>query len=149
MAMSPDPRRRDTRNTPPGEQPRDPAPLGNMQEPLGTTGRPVSRTSDDNDVNLANTRTGRTNGITGTTDGADRRAGRGFTTTFAVIAAVLLAAFLVALYLGAEGTNLVTAPTEPVAPVADAPPATPGDATGSTTPVEPTEPAPGTTAPAN
>jgi YD repeat-containing protein len=124
-----------------------------MQEPLDPMDRPISRTSDDNDVNLSYTEAGRTTAT-------DRRSGRGFTTTFAIVAAVLLAAFLVALYLGAEGTNTATVPSDTVPPVADTAPATPDDATGSTTTVQPTEPdtaepadtppAPGgTTAPVN
>jgi hypothetical protein len=134
MAITPGSRRRDPRTTVPGEQPQDHVPLGTMHEPLDPMGRPISRTSDDNDVNLTTAETGRTT--------ADRSAGRGFTTTFAIIAVVLLAAFLVALYLGAEGTNTVTAPSDTVPPVADTAPATPGDATGSVTPVQPVGPEP-------
>jgi hypothetical protein len=148
--MSPGSRGRDNR-TASGDPPRDEAPLGAMQEPLGSTERPVSRTSDENDVNLG-TRT--TTSRTGTVD-----RGRGFTTTFAIVAVVLLAAFLVALYLGSNGTNEATAPTGTQAPVAETSPATPDETTGSTTPATPQD-APatggsgtgtggGTTAPAN
>lgn len=145
MAITPGSRRNDPRTTVPGDRPPDRAPLGAAQEPLDPMDRPISRTSDDNDVNLASTETRRT---TGTTE-MDRRAGRGFTTTFAIIAVVLLAAFLVAMYFGAEGTNIVTTPSDTVPPVADTAPATPpattDDATGSTTIVEPA-PAPEGTA---
>jgi hypothetical protein len=116
-----------------------------MQEPLDPMDRPISRTSDDNDVNLAHTESART------ANAMDRRSGRGFTTTFAIVAAVLLAAFLVALYLGAERTNTATAPSDNVPPVADTAPATPDDATGSTTTVQPAQPdadQPAETAPA-
>ena len=145
MAITPGSQRRDTQTTLPGDQPGYQSPLGAMQEPLDPMDRPISRTSDDNDVNLTHTETGRTTAM-------DQRTGRGFTTMFAIVAAVLLAAFLVALYLGAEGTNTATAPSGTVPPVADTAPATPDDATGTTTTVQPVDPAPapgGTTAPAN
>jgi hypothetical protein len=153
MTMSPGSRRRDTR-TVPGDQPQDPASLDPMQEPLGSMEWPISRTSDGNDVNLA---TGRT---TDTRNTVMRDRGRGFTTTFAIVAAVLVAAFLVALYLGSDRMNQATAPVDSQAPVADSAPGTTNDTTGSTTaPAEPQETAPapatgtntggGTTAPAN
>jgi hypothetical protein len=112
-----------------------------MQEPVDPMERPIPRTSDTSDVNLTRTETGRT----AATTPVDRRAGRGFTTTFAIVAVVLLAAFLVAIYFGAERTSFVTTPSDTVPPVADTAPATPGDATGSTTTVEPA-PAPEGTA---
>jgi hypothetical protein len=151
MAITPGSRRRDTQST--GDQPRDTVPLGTMHEPMDPMGRPISRTGDDNDVNLTSTESGRPAAM-------DRRSGRGFTATFAIVAAVLLAAFLVALYLGAGGTNTATAPRDSVPPVADTAPANPDDATGSTTTVQPIEPEPaqpletapapgGTMAPAN
>ncbi len=163
MAISPGSKRRDNRPTASGDQPQDPAPLGAMQEPLGSIDRPIPRTSDDNDVNPGSG-DGTQRAYTGAPVARDR--GRGFTTTFAIIAAVLLAAFLVALYMGADRTNEATAPTTTPPPVADSAPGTPDDATGSTTPVQPqdTAPAPetgnsgtgtgtgsgtGTTAPAN
>jgi hypothetical protein len=153
MAMSPGSRQRDTR-TASGGQPEDPA-LNPMQEPLGSTDRPVPRTSDDNDVNLAREGTG----YISTTRSAARDPGRGFTTTFAIVAAVLVAAFLVALYFGSERSDLATAP-DAQPPVADTAPGTADDTTGSTTtPAAPQESAPatgggtgtggGTTAPAN
>jgi hypothetical protein len=124
MAMSPGSRRR-------GEEPEDQspdAPLNPMQEPLGSMDRPVPRTSDDNDVNLASDGVGRRAGNLDRTDTAAAR-GRGFTTTFAIVAAVLVAAFLVALYLGSNRFN------DTQAPVADTTPGTApsGDTTGSTT----------------
>jgi hypothetical protein len=152
MAMSPGSRRRDNRTS--GDQPQDPAPLGAMQEPLGSMDRPIPRTSDDNDVNLGSNGTGRSTGNLGSTSTPSDR-GRGFTTTFAIIAAVLVVAFLVALFLGADGTNQATAPTDTQAPVADSAPGSTDDTTGSTTPTQPQETAPagggtGTgTAPAN
>lgn len=155
MAMSPSSKGRDNRTTVAGEHPDDTAPLGAMQEPLGSVERPFPRTSDDNDVNLSSSdRTGRTY----TSGPVTRDRGRGFTTTFAIVAAVLLAAFLVALYMGADRTNEATAPTTTQAPVADSAPGTADDTTGSTTPAEPQNTAPetgntgtgtGTTAPAN
>lgn len=143
MAITPGSRRNDPRTTVPGDLPPDRTHLGASQEPLDPMDRPITRTSDDNDVNL----TGRTTG----TSGLDRRTGRGFTTTFAIIAVMLLAAFLVAMYFGADGTNTATAPRDTLPPVADTapgnPPATTDDATGSTTIVEPA-PAPDGMAPA-
>jgi hypothetical protein len=125
-----------------------------MQEPLGSMDRPVSRTSDDNDVNLGRS--------PGTVSGVSRDRGRGFTTTFAIIAAVLVAAFLVALFLGADRTNEATAPIDTQPPVAEIAPGTADDTTGSTSPAQPQDAAPatggtgtgtgtggGTTAPAN
>lgn len=153
MALSPDPRTPDPRSPDPrtrdprwrddrtiasGSQPQDPASLGAMQEPLGAMDHPIPRTSDDNDINLGSGSTGRT--YPGTSN--PREQGRGFTTTFAVLAAVLLVAFLVALYMGAEGTNQATAPMIPPAPVADSAPGTPADTTGSTTPAQPQPTAP-------
>ena len=142
MATSPGSRRSDTRNTVSGDP--DPTPLNPMQEPLGSMERPISRTSDDNDVNLSSDGTRRTAGNLGTT--GKRGRGRGFTTTFAIIAAVLVAAFLIALYLGSDRTNEATAPTTTPPPVAEAP-ATTDDTTGSTTtaPSQESAPATGTT----
>jgi hypothetical protein len=128
MAMSPGSRQR-------GEQSQDQtpdAPLNPMQEPLGSMDRPIPRTSDDNDVNLASNGVGRRAGNLGRTGTAAER-GRGFTSTFAIVAAILVAAFLVALYLGSSRFN----DTQP--PVADTTPgnAPSGDTTGSTTPAVP------------
>lgn len=155
MAISPGSRRRDTRTTATGSE--DPAPLTNMQEPLDPSERPIHRTSDDNDVNLNREGTHREAGNLRTT--YSTRNGRSFTTTFVIAAIVLVAAFLVALYLGSTRTNVATNPT-PQAPVADTSPNAPSttnDATGSTTTPQPQQTAPGTgdagsggsTAPAN
>lgn len=161
MAMSPGPRQR---GTSPGNQPQDPSAdnLNPMQEPLGSMDRPIPRTSDDNDVNLASNGVGRRAGNLDRTGTAPR--GRGFTTTFVIVAAILVAAFLVALYLGADRYNQASGPSDSQAPVADSTPgnAPSGDTTGSTTPAEPPESAPagggntgtgntgtGTTPPAN
>ncbi|MCA3572575.1 MAG: hypothetical protein IOC86_01570 [Aestuariivirga sp.] len=130
MAMSPGSRRPDA--------PLNPAEGNPMQEPLGSMDRPIPRTSDDNDMNLASNGAGRRAGNLGRTGSAGAR-GRGFTTTFAVVAAILVAAFLVALYLGSERYNQATAPSDSQAPVADTTPgaAPAGDTTGSTTPAAP------------
>ena len=138
MAMSPGPRRRGTTS---GDRPEDQtteAPLTPMQEPLGSMDRPVPRTSDDNDVNIASNGVGRRAGNLDRTGTAPR--GGGFTTTFVIVAAILVAAFLVALYLGSDrfyGPQ----------PVADTTPGT-GDTTGSTVPVTPAPVTPQETAPA-
>ena len=131
MALSPDPRRRDTRTAQSGDQPQDPAPLGAMQEPLDPLDRPVPRTSDDNEVNLGSTYT--TSARPGSSSAREVERNRGFTTTFAIIAAVLVAAFLVALYLGSDRANLARAPTATEPPMADTSPGTTNDTTGSTT----------------
>lgn len=80
---------------------------------------------------------------------SERRPDRGFTTTFAIAAIVLLGAFLVALYLGSRSSDVATNPDNqtPVTENAPATGTTTNDATGSTTPA----PAPSdstTTAPA-
>ena len=123
MAMSPGSRRRDNRTT---DDPQDPASLNPMQEPLGSMDRPISRTSDDNDLNISSNGTGRTAGNLGRTGTVDnRRSSSGFMTTFAIIAAILVAAFLIALYVNSDRTNVATTPS------------TTGDTTGSTTPATP------------
>lgn len=68
-------------------------------------------------------------------DRSERRADRGFTTTFAVAAIVLLGAFLVALYLGSRSSD-VASTTGTQAPVTENAPVTgtTNDATGSITP---------------
>lgn len=160
MVTSPGSRRRDNRTTASGEPLQDPAPLGAMQEPLGSMDRPISRTSDDNDVNINESGTGRSAGNLGTT-GRARDTGRGFTTTFAIIAAVLVVAFLIALYVGSD-RRMNEASTGTQAPVAETTPTAPDDTTGSTTtPTQPQQTAPaegsgtgtgtgaGSTAPAN
>lgn len=136
MAMSPGSRRPDKRTTVSGDEPQDTAPLNPMQEPLGSMDRPIPRTSDDNDVNLNSSGTHRAAGNLGRTGTPDRGRG-GFTTTFAIIAAILVVAFLVALYMNSDRTNVATTP-----------PATTNDTTGSTTPAEPPATQPNNTAPA-
>ncbi len=131
MAISPGSRRGPTT----GNEPHDPA-LNPMQEPLGSMDRPIPRACDNNDVNLAGDGTRGTSYTSATTSRGDTRS-RSFTTTFAIVAAVLVAAFLVALYLGSEGRNQATAPTGTQAPVADSAPGTADDTTGSTTPAQP------------
>lgn len=69
---------------------------------------------------------------------SERRADRGFTTTFAIAAIVLLGAFLVALYLGSRSSDVASNPGNQT-PVTENAPATgtgttTNDATGSTTP---------------
>jgi hypothetical protein len=92
--------------------------MGSMQDPLPPEDRAGYRTSDDNDVNIADNRT--------TTRAP--AAGRGFATTFIIAAAVLVVAFLVAVYFGSTGTNEATGPTGVDVPVAGSTP----DATEST-----------------
>ena len=147
MATTPGSKRRDTRTTSSGELPPDPETLGTMQEPLGSMDRPVHRTSDMNDLNISNNGASRTAGNLGTTGSAERR-GRGFTATFAIVAAILVAAFLVALYFGAgRSTNEASAPSGTQAPVAETAPGSTTDTTGSTStaPSQETAPATGTT----
>lgn len=142
MAISPGSRRRDTRTAASGSE--TPSPLTNMQEPLDEPERTVSRTSDDNDLNLNREGTHRHAGNLDTTYTA--RDGRNFTTTFVIAAIVLVAAFLVALYLGSNRSNVATNPA-PQAPVAQTAPGAAGgsnDATGSTTTPRPQQTAPGT-----
>lgn len=144
MALSPGPRRRTTT----GDEPHDPE-LNPMQELLGSMDRPIPRTSDENDVNL----TEDPPYTTTATSRTDNR-NRGFTTTFAIIAGALVAAFLVALYLGSDRMNQANVPGETQAPIADNAPGTVDDTTGSTTPVQPApdgggSTGTGTTAPSN
>jgi hypothetical protein len=72
---------------------------------------------------------------------AERRPDRGFTTTFAIAAIVLLGAFLVALYLGSRTADVATNP-DTQTPVTENAPVTgtgttTNDATGSTTAAPP------------
>lgn len=141
MAMTPGSRRRDTRTTVSGEEPQDTAPLNPMQEPLGSMDRPTPRTSDDNDLNISTNGAGRSAGNLGRT-GTTERGRSGFATTFAIVAAILVVAFLVALYVNSDRANVATTPS------------TSSDTTGSTTPATPPATAPdttggSTTAPAN
>lgn len=73
-----------------------------------------------------------------TAERGERRTDRGFTTTFAIAALVLLGAFLVALYLGSRTSDVAGNPGNQT-PVTENAPATgtgaaTNDATGSTTP---------------
>lgn len=124
MALSPGSRRRDP-NLPSGEPLRDETTLNPMQEPLGSMERPIPRTSDENDVNLG---AGSGRRSTSTMPDSETR-GRGFTATFAIIAAVLAAAFLIALYMGTDNRSNI--------PVAGTSQGTTDDATGSTSPPPP------------
>jgi len=143
MATTPGSRRGERTPGLEGETP-NPAPLNPMQEPLGSYETSTTRTSDANDVNIRNTGTGRSAGNFGMARSSDRR-GRGFGATFAIVAAVLLAAFLVALYMGATGSNVATGPGSTEAPVAQSTPGNtgntgnPSDTTGSTTPAAPSQ----------
>ena len=100
------------------------SPLTNLQEPLGSMERPAPRSSE-NDLNIP--RDGRRERVDLASAG---RGSRSFTATFAIAAAVLLAAFLIALWLGSNRTDVATAPA--------------GDTTGSTTaPLQQTAPGTG------
>lgn len=86
----------------------------------------------------------------------ERRADRGFTTTFAIAAIVLLGAFLVALYLGSRSSDVASNPDNQT-PVTQNAPATgtgstgttTNDATGSTTPAPAPSDSTTTVAPSN
>lgn len=131
MAITPGSRGRETRTDFTDEE-RDT--LNPMQEPLGSMDRPGRRARDD--VNAAPGEAVRST--------ATRR-GRTFTTTLAIAAAILLAAFLVTLYIGSNRSKLATGTGGTQAPIADSTTgsATGGDATGSTT-VPTQKTAPGT-----
>lgn len=124
------------------------APLTSMQEPLGSMDRPAPRRSDDNDLNLASDGTTRRAGNLGRTDtpgtAAPARNSRSFTTTFVIAAIVLVAAFLIAMWIGNNRSDVATGPASTQAPVADTTtPGTTSDTTGSTTAPAP-QTAPGT-----
>jgi len=154
MATTPGSRRRDTDIT--GD---DRSTLNPMQQPLGSMDLPGSRTADNNEVNMRPGETVRGTGNLGvnaarTTTAA--RTGRGFTGTFLVVAVVLVAAFLIALYFGNSHTNIATGNGTGQAPIANSTSGSTTDTTGSTTvPVQPIAPAGsgtttgGTTAPSN
>jgi len=137
MATTPGSRRRDTRLDITGD---DRDNLTPMQEPLGSMDNPGSRTASINEVNLPPGETVRrtgnlgTSNIPGSSTPASARSGRSFTATFAIAAIVLLVAFLIALYLGSNRSNMATAPSTQ-APVADTTTGTTNnnDTTGSTT----------------
>ena len=99
MATTPGTRPRGTRSDITGNEERDT--LNTMQEPLGSMDRPGPRTSDLNELNLPPGETVRRTGNlgttidpAGTTSGTAARTSRSFTSTFAIAAIVLLAAFL-------------------------------------------------------
>jgi cytoskeletal protein RodZ len=100
--------------------------MGSMQEPISSLDRPIT----DSDPVTEN-RTGRIGDDTVTP-----RTDRGFTTTFAVAAVVLLIAFMIALYLGTRGSDDVanTNSTTPQTPVTESAPTTPGNGDQSNTP---------------
>lgn len=166
MATTPQAPRRGARTDITGNEERDT--LNTMQEPLGSMDRPVSSTSDINEVNLPPGETVRRTGnlgrsnTPGTSTASDvgNRGGRSFTATFAIAAVVLLAAFLIAMYLGSNRSDVATTTGTTQAPVADSTTGAPAsDTTGSTTVApsqQPQQTAPGTgdaggttTAPAN
>lgn len=131
--------------------------LNTMQEPLGSMDRPVSGTSDINEVNLPPGETVRRTGNLGrsntpgasTSSDVSNRGGRSFTATFAIAAIVLLAAFLIAIYLGSNRSDVATTTGTTQAPVADSTTGTtngttPNDTTGSTTVAPSQQTAPGT-----
>lgn len=108
-----------------------------MQHPLGSMDAPGSRTSDFNEVNLEPGETVRRTGNLGTANatraGTAERSGRSFTATFAIAAVVLLAAFLIALYIGSNHSDVATT-NGTQSPIADTTNGGPGsDTTGSTT----------------
>ena len=135
MATTPGSRRRETRTDITGE---DRDTLNPMQEPLGSMDNPGSRTSNINEVNLPPGETVRRTGNLGTANtpraSTTERSGRSFTATFAIAAVVLLAAFLIALYMGSNRSEVATT-NGTQSPIADTTNngGTTNDATGSTT----------------
>jgi len=119
MATTPGSRRRETRTDITGD---DRDTLTPMQEPLGSMDTPGSRTSDYNEVNLPPGETVRRTGNLGTTNSpraaTSERAGRSFTSTFAIAAIVLVAAFLIALYMGNNRSDVATT-TGSQSPISD------------------------------
>ncbi len=148
MAITPGSRQRGTRTDITGNEDRDT--LNTMQEPLGSMDRPGPRSSDINELNLPPGETVRRTGNLGTasdpaattTTGRSARSGRSFTATFAIAAAVLLAAFLIAIYMGSNRSDIATTGGMQ-APVADSATGTSGDTTGSTTAPSQQQTAPG------
>lgn len=124
------------------------SPFTNMQEPLGSMDRPVSSRADENDLNISSDGVTRRAGNLGRTESASTaaRGSRSFTTTFAIAAVVLVAAFLIALWLGNNRSDIATAPPANQPPLADStqPGTGASDTTGSTTaPVQQTAPGTG------
>lgn len=137
MATTPGTKRRETRTGMVGD---DRDLIDPMQEPLGSMDRPVPRGSDIDDLNLSQTDTVRRPGDPGYTATPRTVAGRSgsATSTFAIVAVILLAAFLVALYLGSNRSQVATGVGTTQAPVADSTGGTTGtDTTGSTTTAPP------------
>jgi hypothetical protein len=89
--------------------------------PLGTVERPGERLAATDTTDTGNTTSSSYRGI------SPEREGRGFGTTFAIAAAVLVVAFLIAMYLGSGSDNRTAVDTQ--APVTEQAPAP----TGSTT----------------
>lgn len=121
-------------------------PLTPMQEPLGSMDNPGSRTSNINEVNLPPGETVRRTGAFGTANqpASTARNGRSFGTTFAIAAVVLLVAFLVAMYLGNNRSDVATT-NGTQSPIADTTNGGNGsDTTGSTTTAPSQQTAPGT-----
>lgn len=139
MATTPGSRRRDLRGDVTGDDrdPLDPSTLLPMQEPVGSMDNPGSRTSSINEVNLPPGETVRRTGNLGAADqpaATTAREGRSFTATFAIAAVVLLVAFLVAMYMGSNRSDVATT-NGAQSPIADTTNggATGNDTTGSTT----------------
>lgn len=148
MATTPGSRRRDTRTDILGEEGDNLTP---MQEPIGSMDTPGSRTSSINEVNLPPGETVRRTGNLGSANSprasTTERGGRSFTATFAIAAVVLLAAFLIALYMGSNRSDVATT-NGAQSPIADTTNngGAANDTTGSTTaPSQQTAPAGGTT----
>ena len=121
---------RDTR-TGAAVSPETAVPLGAMQEPLGSMERPVPNSTESVDGPGFRDPSLRETSVPAST-------GRGFTTTFALAAVVLLVAFMVALYLGSNGSDVTNTATDTTAPITETAPVVPGngdstDTTGSTT----------------
>lgn len=141
MATTPGSRRRETRTDITGE---DRNTLSSMQQPLGSMDTPG--TSDFDEINLGPNETVRRTGNLGATNPArgatTEPTGRSFTATFVIVAAVLVAAFLLALYFGNNRSDIATAPGASEAPVAATGSGTSNDTTGSTT-IPPQQTVPG------
>lgn len=153
MATTPGPRRRETRTDVTGD---DRVTVNPMQVPPGSMDRPGLRTNDINESNLP---PGDKVGPSGNRGTAPRnpsveRGGRSFSATFVIAGAVLVAAFLIALYIGNNQSDVATI-NSTQSPIADTTNSDRTiDTTGSTsTPLPQTPPgtsdAGNTTAPAN
>ncbi|MFO1132906.1 MAG: hypothetical protein U1E16_12960 [Hyphomicrobiales bacterium] len=144
MATTPGTRRREAR-TGAGD---DRDLIDPTQEPLGSTERPLPRGSDIDDLNLAHSEAVRRPGdpdLAAMPRSVAGRSSGSATSIFAIVAVILVAAFLVALYLGSNRSNVATGVGTTQAPIADSTggSATGTDTTGSTTtPPPPPESAP-------